>query len=105
MLARCTHCLVAQGARLPMAPLLQEELQSVITDMAGRGLRTLALAYSDLPPEVAARGQLPEEPPEQGMTLLAVVGIKVWAGEACHKRPNTLKVPKVWAGKVCHGSP
>jgi len=70
VLERCTHILDGHDER----PLLEADSEAFIaaySQMAGNGLRTLALARRTLPEDVA----LDEDAVETGLTLLGVVGI------------------------------
>ena len=55
------------------------ELEGCILSMARTGLRTLCLAVRELPREQGLPDGYLEAPPDEDMTLCAIVGIKVGA--------------------------
>jgi len=55
----------------PLEPALQTQLKDVIHDFASDALRTICMAYADLHGERDWT-----EPPESGLTLLSIVGIR-----------------------------
>jgi Ca2+-transporting ATPase len=70
ILQRCTRLMESSGIReITEADL--NEASNAYVDMARRGLRTLALAKRDLPPDAS----LTEDAVEQDLTLLGIVGI------------------------------
>ncbi len=80
MLDRCTHWINTEGNTTPLDEDIRRRIKHSITTMASCGLRTLALALRDF-------DHVPEGltmAPEEDMTLLCVVGIKVgcssWGG-------------------------
>lgn len=73
VLSRCINYMDGDGKITPMPNSLKQKLlNDVVTEMAARGLRTLCIAYADLP----AGTPSPDEPPEKDLTLMAIVGIK-----------------------------
>ena len=72
VLDRCLNYMDGNGAITPMPNSLKKKLlNEVVTEMATRGLRTLCIAYADIPD-----GPAPDEAPEKDLTLMAIVGIK-----------------------------
>ncbi|KAK9865493.1 hypothetical protein WJX84_011923 [Apatococcus fuscideae] len=74
VLANCTSYLDEAGEVKQLTGPVREELQAGITAMAGRGLRTLCLAYRDMP-DAAPLSKLDEQPAED-LTACCIVGIK-----------------------------
>ena len=74
VLAACDHELRPDGATRPLTPEARAQLSQLIDEFARAALRTLCVAYVDLPPSVVPdwEGGLPFE----GLTLAALVGIK-----------------------------
>ena len=62
------------------------ELEGCILGMARTGLRTLCLAVRELPHEKGVPDGYLEAPPDEDLTLCAIVGIKV----RCSKRELAL---------------
>lgn len=65
------------GWQLSYAPKACSELEGCILSMARTGLRTLCLAVRELPREQGLPDGYLEAPPDEDMTLCAIVGIKV----------------------------
>eukprot|EP01096_Ripella_sp_DP13-Kostka_P006752 TRINITY_DN243_c1_g1_i4.p1 TRINITY_DN243_c1_g1~~TRINITY_DN243_c1_g1_i4.p1 ORF type:complete len:1139 (+),score=611.29 TRINITY_DN243_c1_g1_i4:107-3418(+) len=78
VLARCNSFLNPEGYSFPLDLSLRSELETFIQQMAGNGLRTLALAYREFQHFDTSKDHLNEEdePPETGLTLIALVGIE-----------------------------
>lgn len=72
VIGRCTTVLDASGTPQPCTPDVVGALLARVADMAGRGLRTLALAMRRLPEEPPGG-----VPPEEDMTLIGLLGIQV----------------------------
>ena len=70
----CDKVMRPDGTVEPLAESELKEAESAIVAMAKRGLRTLCIAYSDLP--YPADQLTDDAPPEESLTLLGVVGIK-----------------------------
>ena len=77
VLAQCTGFLDAAGSRAAMDDAARAELEDVITGMASSGLRTLCLSLRELPRERGLPDGYLEAPPDEDLTLCAIVGIKV----------------------------
>ena len=69
----CTKMLKTDGSVVDFKATDLEAAESAIKAMASTGLRTLCIAYVDMKMDP---GKLPEEPPEENLTLLGIVGIK-----------------------------
>ena len=69
----CSKMMKTDGSVVDFKATDLEAAESAITAMASTGLRTLCVAYVDLNTSPSA---LPEEPPEDNLTLLGIVGIK-----------------------------
>jgi Ca2+-transporting ATPase len=79
VLQKCTHCLNSEGLVDEMTEEQRNVLTETITDMASRGLRTLCLAYTDLPFEDDSRpADFFDSPHEESLVATCIVGIKVW---------------------------
>mmetsp|Transcript_23162 Transcript_23162/g.59344 ORF Transcript_23162/g.59344 Transcript_23162/m.59344 type:complete len:1051 (-) Transcript_23162:502-3654(-) len=93
ILARCKGTLTDAGQHAELTPALRTELEELITSMASRGLRTLAVASRDVDEDIgtACLGTGDIAQLEEGLTLVAVLGIKdpVRAGV-----PDTVNVCK-----------
>lgn len=80
VLARCTSfcdCHGDQYAVQPMDPRLRRQFNEIVDEKAARGLRCLCIAYRDLPLHEAGRSpDFFDSPPDEGLTLMAIVGIK-----------------------------
>ncbi|CAI5978063.1 unnamed protein product [Closterium sp. NIES-65] len=92
ILASCTHAVVGVvagegekgGSEAVVAPIDEDALGKVVEESATAALRTLSLAYKDLSAEEVEQMGLVKEGewvadvaiPDQGLTLMAVVGIK-----------------------------
>lgn len=50
----------------------KSNLMDAVNEMANRGLRTLAITYADYPDK-----NPPDESPDNDLTVMAIVGIKV----------------------------
>ncbi len=77
VLANCTRYMNEDGKVVELSGQMREQLQGVITAMADRGLRTLCLAFRDMPDAPAASDL--EEQPAEDLTACCIVGIKVRA--------------------------
>lgn len=77
VLANCTRYMNEAGEVVELGSQVREELQAAITGMADRGLRTLCLAYRDMP-DAPPASKLDEQPAED-LTACCIVGIKVCA--------------------------
>lgn len=73
----CTKMMKTDGGVVPLAPADMDAVENAIKAMASTGLRTLCIAYTDLDGTLAS-GALGDEddPPEESLTLLGIVGIK-----------------------------
>jgi Ca2+-transporting ATPase len=70
----CTKQMKTDGTVVPLTPADMDAAEAAIKAMASTGLRTLCIAYVDLK---TAPGALTEDdPPEENLTLLGIVGIK-----------------------------
>ena len=79
MLQNCTHCLNSEGLVDEITEEQRTALMETITEMASRGLRTLCLAYTDLPLEDESRpADFFDSPHEESLIVNCIVGIKVW---------------------------
>jgi hypothetical protein len=73
VLQYCDKIVSPSGEVTPLSDEEKEEIRvDVIENFASQGLRTICLAYGDVSPQ-----ENPEEPPEQGLTCIGIVGIKV----------------------------
>ena len=78
VLQKCTHYLNADGLAEEMTEEQRVTLDGTVTDMASRGLRTLCLAYTDLPLVDDSRpSDFFETPHVEGLIATCIVGIKV----------------------------
>ncbi len=73
LLERCSQW-VGPGGDAPLEPAERRRIQQAVTSLAGRGLRTLAVATRQLRPE-SPEARLPLAQLLGGLTLEAVVGI------------------------------
>jgi Ca2+-transporting ATPase len=72
VLQYCDKIVSPEGKVTPLSDEEKEEIRvDVIENFAAQGLRTICLAYGDVPPQDNS-----EEPPEQGLTCIGIVGIK-----------------------------
>jgi len=71
VLGMCSNTLNREGKVERLTDIKRQELESVITAMAQQALRTLCVAYADVPVSKNV-----EEPPNKELTLLAIVGIR-----------------------------
>ena len=69
----CSKMMMTDGSVVDFKPADLDAANDAITAMASTGLRTLCIAYVDLK---TAPGALPEDAPEENLTLLGIVGIK-----------------------------
>ena len=69
----CKKMMKTDGSVVDFKPADLEAAEKAIIAMASTGLRTLCIAYVDLKTDPSA---LSEEPPEENLTLLGIVGIK-----------------------------
>ncbi|KAK9840937.1 hypothetical protein WJX81_001285 [Elliptochloris bilobata] len=76
VLDRCTGFLNSAGERAAMDEATRSELEGVIMGMATQGLRTLCLAVRELPREGGLPDGYLEAPPDEDLTICAIVGIK-----------------------------
>ncbi|GAQ87615.1 Calcium transporting ATPase [Klebsormidium nitens] len=77
VLGLCTSFLDSDNQVHALTPEKVQELQGEIQRMAEGSLRTLCLAYKELDPASIPAGSLEEWPvPEEGLTCMAIVGIK-----------------------------
>ena len=72
---RCVSAWTPGGGSEPLTDADRAALLDQVTSMAATGLRTIGLAHRDLSAKEVAGGA-PETPPEDALTLVAVVGIK-----------------------------
>ena len=80
VLGLCTSYLDSDNRVHPLTPEKTLELQGHIQTMAEASLRTLCLAYKELDARDVPAGSLEQWPvPEEGLTCMAIVGIKVRA--------------------------
>ncbi len=78
VLQKCTHFLNTDGLAEEMTEEQRAALDGVVTDMASRGLRTLCLAYTDLPLIDDSRPpDFFEAPHVESLIATCIVGIKV----------------------------
>jgi len=70
----CESVVDASGRPVQLTDSLREELESSVTQMACKGLRTLCLAVRDFPPDRPAG--FFDQSPADGLTLCCLVGIK-----------------------------
>lgn len=70
ILRRCTNMLSEDGTVAPLPASQTEELMGFIDTLAEQGLRTLTLAYKELPEWTKEM-----EAPEEDLTLIGIVGI------------------------------
>jgi magnesium-transporting ATPase (P-type) len=77
VLKRCDNVLEESGAVRRMTDADQVVLNDNVTDMASRGLRTLALSFRDFTPQQSLEPDVFQFPPEEQLTLCCIVGIKV----------------------------
>lgn len=78
MLQKCTHFLNSSGLADELSEEQRTALNEVVTDMASRGLRTLCLAYTDLPLVDESRpADYFETPHAEALIATCIVGIKV----------------------------
>ena len=70
----CTKMMKMDGTVVPFTSADLEAAESAIEKMASTGLRTLCLAYVDL--KLAPSALSEDEPHEENLTLLGIVGIK-----------------------------
>lgn len=78
VLGLCTSFLDSDNEVHALTPEKVQELQGEIQRMAEASLRTLCLAYKELDAGAVPAGSLEEWPvPEEGLTCMAIVGIKV----------------------------
>lgn len=89
VLAECSQYVEETGSRNPINSEKRAELAQTIKEMASRGLRTLAITYTDFEPTEFSFGPKGEplddptnglrgfaEAPEENLILMAIVGIK-----------------------------
>jgi calcium-translocating P-type ATPase len=76
LLNYCTHYFDASGKRAPLTEEVRALTHRSIDAMANSGLRTLLIADRDFPDAVAERDFPEAEMPLEGITMVAVVGIK-----------------------------
>ena len=74
VLRSCESVVDATGGPVHLTTELRGELDSVVTQMACKGLRTLCLAVRDFAPGRPAG--FFDQPPADGLTLCGLVGIK-----------------------------
>ena len=78
VLQKCTHFLNTDGLADEMTEEQRTALYEVVTEMASRGLRTLCLAYTDLPLVDESRpADYFENPHADALIATCIVGIKV----------------------------
>ncbi len=74
--ATCSSYLAKDGSRQELDAAMQKEIMEHIEGMAGHGLRTIGIAFSDIE-DVEVVRQLEDAPPaEMRMTFIAVLGIR-----------------------------
>mmetsp|Transcript_8941 Transcript_8941/g.29390 ORF Transcript_8941/g.29390 Transcript_8941/m.29390 type:complete len:1038 (+) Transcript_8941:510-3623(+) len=78
VLEKCACVMNEQGVVDPMTPGKKAELESMIQDMASRGLRCICLAVRDFEPAALASigDEFFDKAPESDMTCISIVGIK-----------------------------
>jgi Ca2+-transporting ATPase len=76
VLAACTHALGADGKASPMSGEAIANLEALIDEFAQNALRTLMLAYTELPAGAAAPDWEESGLPFTNLTAVALVGIK-----------------------------
>ena len=78
VLQKCTHFLNTDGLAEEITEEQRAALDGIVTDMASRGLRTLCLAYTDLPLVDESRSpDFFESPHVEALIATCIVGIKV----------------------------
>ncbi len=103
VISRSQRYVDTSGQSIALTAAMRTELEGVVTDMAKSGLRTLCLSYRDFTAqEVASYGpDFFEKPPEDDLTALCIVGIKV---RHARLRFTTMKQPCTWAvGRFADG--
>jgi calcium-translocating P-type ATPase len=70
VLKNCSHVMTSDGNRSELDDATRGALNETIINMANMALRTIGIAHVDL--DLA---EIPDEPPMEGMTLQAIVGI------------------------------
>jgi magnesium-transporting ATPase (P-type) len=78
ILRRCVSLRSESGQVVEMTETTREQLMSVVTGMASRGLRCICLTYTDFPAVDPSRpADFFDSPPDDNLIALAIVGIKV----------------------------
>lgn len=72
VLEECTKMYTSNGDIVDLTQEAKEQLLNTVTEMANRGLRTLAITYADY-----ASDTPPSDSPDENLVMMAVVGIKV----------------------------
>lgn len=72
ILGLCSSYVNGKGKVVDLSDKEKHDIESIINELASNGLRTLSIAYKDLPTQQEEY----ETPPEDNLTLLAIVGIK-----------------------------
>ena len=83
VLARCTSVLDTSGSAVELTGDRRSQLEETITEMAGRGLRTLCLSYRDISAAQAAELGSFEDPPNDELVCCCICGIKVTMCRSC----------------------
>eukprot|EP00760_Papus_ankaliazontas_P014428 PhM_4_TR16080/c4_g1_i2/m.38329/K05850/ATP2B; Ca2+ transporting ATPase, plasma membrane len=91
ILEGCAHYVNEDGKKMPMTPEAREVFEKAQLAMAGAGLRTICVAYSER--TCPSGADLPHFPPEDPLVCVGLVGIE-----------EPLR-PEVWhAVKLCQGA-
>lgn len=77
VLSNCDQYIGSYGQPVTLTEEKKTEILSVITQMAGQGLRTLCLSYRDFPSSADTESEAFDFPPEEHLTVCCIVGIKV----------------------------
>ena len=78
MVDRCISYFDESGKTTSLTDAKRSEILDYVTSMASKGLRTIALAYTDFQAEDSSRpAKFFDTPPDENLILMAIVGIKV----------------------------
>ena len=82
VLDRCVSYFNENGTVVDLSDSKKAEILEYVTEMAGKGLRTIGLAYTDFPAEDPSRpATFFDNAPDNNLILMAIVGIKVGSME------------------------
>lgn len=76
VLGFCTHYLTQEGKSVEITDEKRKELEEVIVQMASSGLRTMCIAYKDMPANTDKSIWEDQEAVETNLTVLGIIGIK-----------------------------